>query len=288
MFKYVLVPATGAEKDAAVFAAALTIARRFRGHIKALHIRPDVKALVAAMASADWGGGVGYEEILESFEAEVAARQQRAEATFREFCLREKLNISKDAAGDALSAEWQVETGDEATCMAEHGRTADLIVLGGTSQIGLGASTVLEAVLMQTGRPVFIVPEHMPTQSTGTVVIAWKDREEAARAVTAAHPFVEAAAKVIILSVQEDTDTAEHSSARLQQALLWHNPNTTVQLLKQDSGPASDILLASATAAGADMLVMGGYGHSRMREMIFGGFTRRVLSGADVPVFIVH
>jgi nucleotide-binding universal stress UspA family protein len=141
---------------------------------------------------------------------------------------------------------------------------------------------------MHTGRPVLIVPDAVPDRIGGTVAIAWKNGPESARAVAAAQPFVEMAERVIILSVEEDIDIDEHACERLRQALLWHNLNTTVQPLQQDSRSDADILLAAAGAMGADMLVMGGYGHSRMREVIFGGVTRRVLSGADVPVFITH
>ena len=93
---------------------------------------------------------------------------------------------------------------------------------------------------------------------------------------------------MIILSVVEDARADERSCERLRHALSWQNPKTSVQCLKQEERPAVDTLLAAAGAANADMLVMGGYGHSRVREVMFGGFTRRVLSHADLPVLMAH
>lgn len=287
MSKYILVPATGSETDALVFTVALAIARRSAGHVKFLHIRPDLQAIVAAMAASGPGSRrTNFYEIIGSLETNMAGRQQRAETAFHEVCEREQIVISNEASSGTPSAEWAVATGDEATHMTEHGRVADLIVLGHARETT--ARDILETSLMHTGRPVLIVPQSMPDPATGTIVIAWKDTADAARAVAAAQPFIELADRVIILAIEEDRGPDALSCERLRQALIWHNPNTTVHQLRAGLRSCIDTFLAAATAVDADMLVMGGYGHSRMREMIFGGFTRRVLSGADVPVFITH
>jgi nucleotide-binding universal stress UspA family protein/peptidoglycan/xylan/chitin deacetylase (PgdA/CDA1 family) len=286
MSKCILVPATGSETDALVFTVAVAIARRSAGHVKFLHIRPDVRAIVAAMAASDLGGrGTGYDEIFGSLETNVAGRQKRAETAFREVCEREQIAVSNEARSGTPSAEWTVATGNGGTHMTKHGRVADLIVLGHARKREPMARDVLEASLMQTGRPVLIVPPTMPDRATGTIVIAWKDTAEAARAVAAAQPFIELADRVIILTIEEDGEPDALSSERLRQALIWHNPNTTVQSLRAGLRSCIGTFLAAATAVDAELLVMGGYGHSRMREMIFGGFTRRVLSGAPMCLF---
>jgi len=289
MFKYILVPATGAETDAPVFATAVAVARLFAAHLAFLHVRVDVQQVLLAMAVADMGGGgVGYDRIIESLERDVASRQRQAEQAFHAFCERERLAVP-GAPSDALpSAEWKMETGDEPACLAEHGRVADLLVVGRAREGETVAMEVLEAALMATGRPVLLAPAKAPSRLSGTVAIAWKDTPEAARAVAAAGPLVAMAERVIILSVEEDAGTDRQSCERLRHALCWHNRNTSVRRLKPDDSPPVESLLAAAAAAEADVLVMGGYGHSRVREVIFGGFTRRVLSGADLPVFMVH
>jgi nucleotide-binding universal stress UspA family protein len=288
MFKYILVPATGADTDAVVFSTALAVARLSGSHLEFLHVRLDAQRALTAMATADMGGGVGFDGLLESLEQDAAARQKKAELAFRDFCEREKLSVSSDLSTYLPSAEWRMEVGDEPAWLAEHGRTADLLVVGRAREGEPVAMDILEACLMATGRPVLIATDVAPRHLSGTVAIAWKNKSEAARAVAAARPFVEMADKVVVLSVDEGGETDEVSCERLRYALSWHNPASTVQRLMRDGRAPAETLLAAARAAGADLLVMGGYGHSRMREVIFGGFTRHMLSGADLPILMVH
>jgi nucleotide-binding universal stress UspA family protein len=147
---------------------------------------------------------------------------------------------------------------------------------------------VLEACLLGSGRPLLIAPAEAPASRSGVIAIAWKDRAEAAKAVAAALPFIEMADRVIIFSVDEGTETGGQSVERLRHALSWHNARTDVHRLKPDGRAPADVLLEAAAAAHADVLVMGGYSHSRMREVIFGGFTRSVLHGAGLPVLMAH
>lgn len=288
MFKYILVPVTGADTDAPVFATALAVARLMGSHLEFLHVRIDVQQILMAMATADMGGGVGYDRILGSLEQEAAERQKKAELTFRDFCEREKLSISSELSTYLPSAEWRTEVGEEPAWLAEHGRVADLLLVGRAREGETVAMDVLEACVMETGRPVLIAPAKMPGRLSGTVAIAWKDRPEAARAVAAAQPFVEMADRVVIYSADEGAETDERSCEGLRYALSWHNPHTTVQRLKQDGRLPVETLLAAAGAVEADVLVMGGYGHSRVREVIFGGFTRHVLTSADLPILMAH
>ena len=288
MSRYVLVPATGADSDEPVFATALTVARLLPAHLEFLHVRLDVQETMTAMASADAGGGIGFGQLLETMAQEVASRQKKAELAFRDFCERERLLVSAEPSAALPSAEWRMETGDEPTWLAAHGRAADLLVIGRPHDGEAVAMGLLEAALMTTGRPVLIAPAKARTERSGIVAIAWKDRPEAARAVAAAQPLLRTADKLVILSVIEDARADERSCERLRHALSWQNPRTSVQCLKHDDRPAVETLLAAAGAANADLLVMGGYGHSRVREVMFGGFTRRVLSHADLPVLMAH
>ena len=282
-----------------MFATALTVARLLPAHLEFLHVRIDVQETLTAMASADLrglsgilgggvGGSIGLGQILESLKQEVTIRQRKAEAAFHDFCARERVPVTANASAALPSAEWRMETGDEPSWLAEHGRAADMLVVGRQREGEPVATDVLEAALMATGRPVLIAPPKPRSELSGVVAIAWKDRPEAARAVAAAQPFLRLANQVIILAVSEDARTDERSCEHLRHTLGWHNPRTTVQHLKSDDCPAVDTLLAAAAAANADMLVMGGYGHSRLREVIFGGFTRHILAHADVPVLMTH
>jgi hypothetical protein len=169
MFKYILVPATGADTDAPVFSMALAVARLAGSHLKFLHVRVDVQQVLTAMATADLGGGAGYDRVLEMLEQDVAARQKKTEMAFRAFCEREGLSISSHPSTDLPSAEWGLEIGDEPAWLAEHGRTADLLVVGRARDGDAVAMDVLEACLMATGRPVLIAPARTPSRRSGTV-----------------------------------------------------------------------------------------------------------------------
>jgi nucleotide-binding universal stress UspA family protein len=288
MYKYLLVPVTGADSDGPVFATALMVARLMPAHLAFLHVRLDVGATLTAIASSDTGGGLGYAEMLGTLEQEAAARQKKAELSFRDFCESERILVTADPSAGLPSADWRTETGDEPHWLAEHGRAADLIVVGRPHDGEAVAMDVLEAALLGTGRPVLIAPANARRELSGVVVIAWKDRAEAARAVAAAQPFLQLANKVVILSVSEDAASDELSRERLRRALSWQNPAVSVQCVKPKGRPPVEALLAAAHAVNADALVMGGYGHSRTREIIFGGFTRRILSHADLPVLMAH
>ncbi len=288
MPRFILVPATGAETDAPVFSAALQVARAWAGHLEFLHVRADVARIIMAAATADTMGSGAVTHLIDALDRDVAARHEKAEKSVREFCAREQLALGEAPAAGGASAGWQVETGDERESLAAHARTADLAVIDRAHDRQAGAMDLLDGLLMETGKPVLIAAAKALIVEAGTVVIAWKDTREAARAVAAALPFIEKADRVIILSVEEGRKSAEPSCARLRHALQWHNPNTTVQHLTEDGRPPVEALLEVAAAHLATLLVMGGYSHSRMREIVFGGFTRRVLLSADLPVLMAR
>jgi len=120
-----------------------------------------------------------------------------------------------------------------------------------------------------------------------TVVVAWKATPEAARAVTAAMPFLSRSKKILIVTVAEEQSVSDEEGARLMTSLAWHGLDASTRHLRPDTHGAADTLLAAAAEEGA-LLVMGAYGHSRLREWIFGGFTERVLRDAAVPVLMMH
>jgi nucleotide-binding universal stress UspA family protein len=232
MFRYILVPATGTGNDPSVFATALVVARLSAAHLKFLHVRPDdQQALVALTASADLGGGVNDYSAIDALNRHAADRCGAAEQAFRAFCEREQLTVPGHPALDRPSAEWQLEVGDQRSCWVEHAAEADLVV------VGRGHEIVLEASLMATGRPVLIAPAEAPKRLSGTIAIAWKNCPEAARAVTAARPFIKNAEQVIIFSAEEGMELGQQSAERLRDALAWHNPNTTLRHLQPGSHP---------------------------------------------------
>ena len=287
MIKTILVPATGNQTDDAVFTSALTAARAFNAHLGFLHVRVDAAAMVAAMAT-DGSGAVTVSGLVERIDEEASRREDAARQLFQRFCERERLAIEDTPAGQQRpTAQWLRQAGDEAYWVREYGRAADLLVIGRPADDqGVSIDTV-EAALVGTGRPVLIVPAAPLVSLPETMVIAWKAAPEAARAVTAAMPLLSKAKQILIVTVAEEEGLSDEEGARLMTALGWHGLSASTRHLRPDRLGAADTLLAAAAEQSA-LVVMGAYGHSRLREWIFGGFTEHVLRGAAVPVLMMH
>lgn len=288
MIKSILVPATGSGTDDAVFAAALAVARRFDAHLDFLHVAIDAAAVATTMAT-DGGGAAMVGGLVEQLDQEAARREARARQMFEQFCAREGLAITDVPPGPTgPSAQWTRQTGTEAYCIAEHGRATDLIVIGRSGDGEGVSSDAIETALLDSGRPVLIPPEAPMLTLPETVVIAWKATREAAHAVTAALPFLHAARHIEVLTVAEEEDLSSEEGHQLIGNLRWRGLSVSGGRLQPDGRSPADELLDAAAARRA-LLVMGGYGHSRLREWVFGGFTRHVLQAtAAVPVLIAH
>lgn len=288
MPKFILVHSVGGTADGPVYATALAVARTFSSHLAFLHVRPDVRQEFAALAAAEVGAVSGIGDTMDRMEQEADRQEHDAERAWHDFCDRERLVARTAPPAEGVSVEWINETGADYAWVAEYGRTADLLVAGRTSPGGARAVEVLEAALMDSGRPVLIAPTEPPAAVGRVVAIAWKDTREAAVAVSAALPFIAQAERVIILSVDEGDSAEDRSPEHLQRALRWHNPNVLMHRLMIEARSSSDTLLRAVGRAEADLLVMGGYGHTRLREAVFGGFTRHVLERATLPVLMAH
>jgi nucleotide-binding universal stress UspA family protein len=290
MIKTILASA-GSAGDAATLAAALAIARPFGAHLDVLHVRLDATSVALAMAT-DVGSGALTAGLIERLEADAQQREAEAKETFSRFCQGAGLAVATTpSAAAAPSAEWHVETGEEANWMTRYGMTADLIVASRASGEEAAARTILEAVLLETGRPLLIPAAAPVTASIERIAIAWKPTREAARAVALAMPFLARAKEILVLTVAEEPPeeggVVPDDAAPLVRNLAWHGLAARAERLRPGEEGAAATLLAAASER-ADLLVMGGYGHGRLREWVFGGFTQQVLVAAPLPVLLSH
>ena len=288
MIKTILVPATGSSADDAVFTSALAVARAFSAHLNFLHVRVDAASMAVTMAS-EGGGSALVGGLVDRLDEEADLREKQARELFDRFCAREGLVLAEvpPAPNGQPSAQWMRQVGAEPFWIAEHGRAADLMVIGRQSD-DEGAPETIETALLESGRPVLIPPASAMASLPDTIVIAWKSTREAAHAVTAASPFLSLAKRVRILTVAESEDLSTEEGAQLSANLRWRGIEVTAERLQPDQHSSEDTLINAAAESHA-MLVMGAYGHSRLREWIFGGFTEHVVRTAvRVPVLIVH
>jgi nucleotide-binding universal stress UspA family protein len=288
MPRIVLLPVSGSTADAEVFAMALTVARLFDSHLVSLHVRPDVRRDLASLAASDGGMTAGIDTLLERMTADADAREKAASDNWHTFCSQNNIATADTPTEKGVTSEWVIETGVEADWLAEYGRAADLIVVGRGEEKWGPDYVLMEAALMDTGKPVLIAPRAAEASINGVVGIAWKDTREAAGAVLAAMPFLRSSGQVIVFIVPESGGDSDKSHLRLVRMLRWHNPNITIQSLTDGDRAPVGLLLDAAAKANCGLLVMGGYGHTRLREAVFGGFTRAVLEGAPLPVLMAH
>jgi nucleotide-binding universal stress UspA family protein len=289
MIKSILVPVTGNETDAACFATALPIARSFGAHIDALHVRVDPLEVAMTM-STDGAGGVLLQGIIDDLTRDADAGEVKARSSFADLCAKERVMLDATPldANENPSAGWHVETGQEARWMTAYGMTADLILAPrGVPGQDAAARSTLEALLLETGRPLLIPGSTRALPRLAErVAIAWKATSQASRAVACAMPFLARAKEVVVLAIEEEAGRRDDTE-RLVAYLGWHGVNAVIERLSPGPHGAAETMLAAATARG-EMLVMGGYGHTRLREWVFGGFTQHVLNDAPLPVLIAH
>jgi nucleotide-binding universal stress UspA family protein len=141
--------------------------------------------------------------------------------------------------------------------------------------------------VLSAGRPLLLAPSVARSSITGTAFVCWKESPEAARALSAALPLLAKAHRIVVASVAEKPDQREQSLTGVSRFLEFHGLGVETRLLPL-SGPIADVLAAAADAHEADLIVLGAYGHSRAREVVFGGCTRSFLDWGRVPVLMMR
>jgi len=292
MFKTILVPLTGFDSDNTALDTAYLAGRPFDAHIVCVHVRADPAHLAAKSSVYDLGTGASGAEFFAALEEENDLRSKRARIAFAEFCQRWQVSVSDTHAGSkGVSATWREVKGDEVDTTIALARFHDLVVMGRAPVASALSTAGIGAVLIGGGRPLLLATSRTPESLGSTVAIAWKESPEAARALTAAMPLLACAGRIIVLTAGDDPGKAGplvESAERVATQLRWNGLAAEVRYLVPGGRSLSDAVLETAAALGADVLVMGGYGHSRVRELVFGGFTRQVLTASPLPVFLFH
>lgn len=188
------------------------------------------------------------------------------------------VNCTEAAAGPTLSV---------------HGRTTDLIVVGQPEPDDTLAirEILIEAALFESGRAVLVVPYIGPGEAKfDNVMVAWDGRRQASRAANEALPLLKKAKNVSVVIVGDDAPSAHggEPGADLALHLARHGLNVDVKRIGKAGIDIGNALLSHAADAESDLLVMGGYGHSRLREFVFGGTTHSILQSMTIPVLMAH
>jgi len=256
----------------------LAFADRFQSHVIGLSVVPPISVITT--------GVIGTPPII--VDSHCERYRQENSAMRRQF--------KEATAAGSFSAEWRdADAGSfpVVEVVLEHARAADLVVASQTDREWPASEwlDVADLVTMQSGRPVLLIPNRPQLGQVGTrVLVAWNGSREAARAVFDALPILKhaEATKVVSIDVQSHGGAEQTSGQDIRGALLRHGVRCeeTQRMTVQDG--VGSTLMVQAERFAADLLVMGCYGHSRLREFVFGGATRYVLKGMSVPVLMSH
>jgi nucleotide-binding universal stress UspA family protein len=277
-YKTILVHCDASPKLSQRLDVAVDLAQRHRAHLVGAHLQAPMD--IPAFAG---GGVMPMHDFFAAYEANAKADRDTAAAAF-----------TKAIKGTHLATEWRVAQGYPEDELAIQARYADLLVVGQTDPEGesLTPPDLPELLAISTGRPTLVIP-HVGVRSTlgKSVMLCWNASRESARAAAEALPFLIAAEKVVVLIVDAKETVSGHGAepgADVASWLVRHGVKVTVQRDVAGDADVGSIILSRAADHGIDLIVMGVYGHSRVREVILGGASRTLLSSMTVPVLMAH
>ena len=279
-----LLPLTGTAAGEGALTTALLIARKWDAHLTALHVRTDSRD-VAPLAGEGLSGAM-IEEMMTATDKESTDRGSAVRAMFDRFVSQHGVVVAKPHVGAGATADFATATGREEDLVAQLARLADLTVVPHPeSGDDVSSSDALHAVLFDSGRPVLIAPQAALPGIGTRICVAWNGTAESAAAVLAALPWMQRAQAVRVLAADEYQRRGPDARA-LSDYLDLHGVHVEVAQFRPLDREVGRGLLMAAQEFGADLLAMGAYSHSRLRQLILGGVTRHVLENAKLPVLM--
>ncbi len=288
--KTILVAVSGGTATNGAIELACRFARRFDAHLEGFHAKADPQDLYTY---ADGGFGLSMgAEFVKKFLSDTAVLASKTKMAFESAIARHSIELTS-ASSRALppknmaSAAWREETGYGPALVTRHARFFDLVVLGRSERvIDQPHTDAVEQTLIHSGRPVLLAPVNAPDEVGDAIAVGWNGSPEAVRALVAAMPFFSVAHSNVIITVG---DRHQESAASAIEYLGWHGIAAKHRQVSTIGGvrPGQQ-LLGAAREHGADLLVMGGYGHMPWGEYWFGGATRDVVGVSLLPLLLSH
>ena len=278
-FRTILVPVEQHDLMDSSLQTALGLARQFDSYIEGFALRVAIPTAFAI-------GDVGAVPI-PAFEQDFAESEKHGRSLFESFMREHGVPYGGDTK--ALSSGWSRDAPEGDHFVGSHGRVFDVIVLGRPGRDPRGPRmTTLEAGLFESGRPVLIAPPRPQPKMGTNVLIAWNCSTEQARATAFALPILKRAGRVVVLTVEGGAAVPGPTGQQLCRYLQLNGVPARPLTVGLDGRLTGEVILAHAKALGCDLLIKGAYTQSRLRQMIFGGTTRYILSNAELPVLMAH
>jgi len=264
------------------FDLALSLAREFKAELQCIY--------AGYIPAGYWSGYVYGDylmmaEVLEELRKITQADRDKAEAQFVSAAAKQGIKTSWFSAEQAPAEE-----------LAAHARLSDLLILSREDKEDTKAMSgdgFSEHVVFSVGRPVLVLPPKFGQAMIGQrILLCWDGSREAARALADAAPFLQVAGEIMTLTVQEDKSSARSMAAPLDELKTYcraHSYDISKHIHRdRDQQSIGDVILSVLAEEKIDLIVMGAYGHSRLREWILGGATQTLLKASPVPVLLSH
>lgn len=286
-FKKILVPLTGADSDRTALVCAFAAAAPFDGHVQALFVFPDPQSSVPFT-----GMPVSPEVVQQIIDsADSIAREGRAHARANLDAAAREANVAvldAPAIGRGVTCSFREVEGGFTAGVRDAARLSDLVVFGpSAAQGGPDIGGAFIETLTHGGRPVLLAPQEAVEDLVPKIVVGWDASAVAAHAISAAMPLLACAGTVELFMVGERANGTVSPDDALEYLSL-HGIEARPRIFDAGHASPGEVLLREADAAGATLLVLGGYGHSRLFETLFGGTTVHAAAHSTLPLFMVH
>ena len=281
--KTILLPFHDDDIDQSALETSLLLGQRFNSYIEGLFVWQPPQIIAGA------GEGITlYGDYVTQIAAEGRQLASQAKERFKTLMAARNVPLSDaEASNNTLSAGWYEGEGLEDRVVGDYGRVFDIIVIGRSSRPTSGDwLSTCEAALFESGRPIILAPTNPPDTLAKTILIAWNGSTETARTIALGMPLLHQADKVIVLAV-ENGSVPGPSNEQVARYLVRNDIPASAKTVALENS-IGETVLQHAAAMGADLIFKGAYTQSRLRQMIFGGATRHIVSQATQPVLMAH
>ncbi|MCU4651462.1 universal stress protein [Roseibacterium sp. SDUM158016] len=286
----ILMPVVGDGQGPAELSVGVALARAFSAHLEAVFIRPDPEAAFEYAGFGATDRDALERQMRQRIDTTGRADAQRHRRRFGTLCRKAGVpKAHRPNPEPAASADWRTLKGEPIDILPTAARRGDLTLFTASSARYTPLfENLLEVTLLRSGRPVLYVPEGATVARFRRPLVAWDGLSGAARAVSALIGLADVDAGATVLHVTEETSGETPDMADVIAHVGWHGMSAEAMIEPRGFRSVGATLLDVAAAGGADLLVMGGYGHARYREALIGGVTRFVLRHARLPVLMAH
>ncbi len=277
MIKHIVLNLSLGTREDPTIDYAVSLARVFDARLAGIAlVYEDVPVVLGDGASAQWVGGI------EDLRREVAGAAKAAIARFD--------RLAQDAGLVADSRSLHTSFSNTGEAFGRMARRFDLsVVRQAEPKAGRSDNLIIQAALFDSGRPLLVVPRARSAPAKfDRMMVCWDGSRSAARAVGDALPFLRRARAIDLVAIGEPAKSDEMPGASMVEHLKCHGLEATERRIAAPDTDVPHTILSHAASSSADLVVMGGYGHSRLREFVLGGATRGILAEMSVPTLLSH